>query len=601
MEEKNLPLSAYLPSLWRVARIVFSLSKTAIIFKVIGALLSATLPIATAYLAGRTTTALAEIVTGSETAKNEALLFVAATTGVSLVWAAWGSVNRYVGHLVSKKIENTVEDLLLNKFLELDFWRYDDKETSELQNRAERFSRFFTYIFDSLFTTVGNILSLVAASVALFATLPVVGVVVVIAMIPAAFIETRLVKIRVQRWNEMTDLRRMKNSIHWLLSGASSIAETRIYGLIPYFRGERDRLRSEEQSAETVIERRVIGWDLLADVVQNLARFFAFMWVILAIARQAQPIGQFVFVQSLVSQTLGAANGIVSALGRISEDLAYLKDYDEFINLPARQNGKREMPPGTPTLELSRVRFAYPGSEAHVLDDVSVSIPPGTHLAIVGENGAGKSTLVKLILGLYRPTAGTVEVDGINLEEYNIDQWHNKIGILFQNFKEYTFTSVRNNVWFGRIGKENSPRAIKAALKRARLIEFIERLPKKEETITSTRHADKGEGTELSGGQWQRLAIARNFFREADILILDEPTSAVDAKAEAEIFDEIDRETKGKTVIIISHRFSTVRKADRIVVLDEGRIVEQGTHEELMSEKGLYKEMFDLQAKEYIS
>ncbi len=597
--QKKASFVTYLPSLWRVLTVVFSLSRSAIIFKLFGAVLDAALPIATAFLAGLTTTKLVEAFAGSLIAREEIVYLLAATTAVSLTWALWRSINGYIDQNIRFRINAAVSDIMYEKFLSVDFWRYDDKHTNDLKERAERFSRFFGRVFNDIFSSISSLFSFGAAAVALGYVSPLITAGIIVAMIPAALIQIKITRLQLTHWNENIETRRRQYAVEGFLTDANSIVETRIYGLVKHLMQERDQLRAKDEGARILHERRYIRWRFAGDLLENVASFGALFWIVISIANRAQPVGQFIYVQTLVTRIIDSINRIIRQVADFDEDLAYLKDYDEFIRLPRAAHGTASLPEQLPAIELKNVSFAYPNTSNEVLHDITFSIPPGSHVAIVGENGAGKSTLIKILLGMYAPTQGSIEVAGRNLAEFELAGWHDKIGILFQDFNMFTFASVRDNVWYGRIEKDPSPKNVHEALKRAHAYGFVQKLRKREETITSTVYDD--EGAKLSGGQWQRLAIARNLFRGSQILILDEPTSAIDAKAEAEIFEEINKEMKGKTVIIVSHRFSTVRKADTIVVLAGGSVVESGTHTELMKKEGLYKEMFDLQAKEYIS
>ena len=230
--------------------------------------------------------------------------------------------------------------------------------------------------------------------------------------------------------------------------------------------------------------------------------------------------------------------------------------------------------------------------------DVSFTLNPGDSLAIVGENGAGKTTLIKLMIGAYQPTKGTILIDGQPLERINRESYLAQIGALFQDFSRYEFATLGENVWFGDVERPYSRRDIEAALKDAGLESLVNEYKEGLNTILS-KDIDSKNAVNLSGGQWQRLGIARAFFRSPNVLILDEPTASVDAVSEYEIFKNIIKKQENKTTVIISHRFSTVRKAERIIVLDHGKIVESGTHDELIAKNGIYKEMFELQAEGY--
>ncbi len=247
-------------------------------------------------------------------------------------------------------------------------------------------------------------------------------------------------------------------------------------------------------------------------------------------------------------------------------------------------------------IELRNVSFKYPESERYVLKNVSFVIPARKKIAFVGENGAGKTTLVKLILGLYDPTEGEILLDGYPLHEYNREDLWRHMSVIFQDFGQYELT-IRENIGFGYIEKIEDIDYIRAAAEKAGIRELIERLPKGYESYLGRYFEDP---VDLSGGEWQKIALARLFMSDSDVLILDEPTASLDVRSEYQFYKRVDELTRGKTVILISHRFSTVRMADEILVIKDGRIVESGSHEELMAMKGLYAEMFNMQASRYV-
>lgn len=249
-----------------------------------------------------------------------------------------------------------------------------------------------------------------------------------------------------------------------------------------------------------------------------------------------------------------------------------------------------------PVIEIKNLFFTYPNGEIPVIRDLNLIFKPGEKVAIVGENGAGKTTLVKLLIRIYRPQLGEVTLNDINVNELKKDSLYKKFGVLFQDFNSYGNLTVAENVHIGNSSKRQEKDLIEKALVKADAMDFVKKYPNYLEQVLSERY--KG-GIRPSGGQWQKIAIARLFYRNAPILILDEPTASIDAISESKIFDNVYKFMKGKTVIIISHRFSTVRNADRILVLDKGRIIEEGTHEELMKKDGKYAHAFRLQAKGY--
>lgn len=311
-------------------------------------------------------------------------------------------------------------------------------------------------------------------------------------------------------------------------------------------------------------------------------------------------IGQFTLYFQQTLNLAKSAEGILDHYSSMSMRSKYIDQYFELLEYPnsiVLPDNPISIPktPNPPILEFKNVSFRYPESKRYILKDFSLTIKSGEKVALVGENGAGKSTLIKLILRFYDPTSGEILLNGVNIKGVDLSRWYSQIGALFQDFIKYQFT-FKENVIFGDVSKRNDLLAIKNAIQKAGADSYLKDLPNGIDQMVGKTFEN---GVDLSGGQWQKLALARAFFRDAPILILDEPTSAIDAKAEYEIFQKVDELQKDKTVVIISHRFSTVRNADRILVLEGGKIVEEGNHKELMKKSGLYAELFELQAQGY--
>ena len=356
-------------------------------------------------------------------------------------------------------------------------------------------------------------------------------------------------------------------------------------------------MRDKDEKTRIEFERSYIGKKLGADVLQAGAEVTALVWTTLQIIERSQPIGQFIYVQQIVSRALAGANSLVSTISSIDEDIANLYEYQEFMELPVSRPNSKSLKNTPSEISINNVSFGYPASEVAVLKDISMTIKAGQHVAIVGENGAGKSTFIKILTGLYEPTTGSVDLDGNSLSKINLASWHKHLSVLQQDFIQYGFATARENVWYGDTMKPFDSKRYEKAMAQAEAKEFIEKLPKGADSYIHQWMEDSegNAGTDLSGGQWQRLALARNFYRDAPIIILDEPTSAIDALAETRIFEHLF--ASNKTVITISHRLTTIEKADTIFMLKDGRLIEQGTFNELVKLDGEFVHMFKSQLR----
>jgi len=582
----------------RVAAITYRASPLAVFVKGAGTLITSILPIVTTYFAALTTTALASAYAGDAEAGTKAIEYVLITAGLGVALTAWGSIEQYINQFVRYKIDAAISDQLYEQFLTLDFWRYDDKETADLFDKSRQFAQFFAYVFDKLASIFTSFVSLVAGLVALLFVSWWLGLILLAAVIPGVIIQFRLSRKQVEHWNSNVETRRSKDMIEWNMFQVSAIAELRLYGMVRHLLNLRMKLRDKDEKVRIEFERKYIGQQLGADVLEAAAEVVALIYITLQIIAHVQPVGQLLYVQQIVSRALGGARSFVSQLSSIDEDIANLFDYNEFMKLPTSKMGTKRLRKLPTSIRFENVSFHYPNNEQTVLDDVSLTITQGQHVAIVGENGAGKSTFVKLLLGLYKPTSGTVYVDDTNLAHVSTDDWHKYLGVLTQDSNRYSFATARDNILLGDVMHPVSNERFEAALDAAEARTFLEKLPKGLDNYVNQwiEHDDGTPGVDLSGGQWQRLALARNFYRNSPIIILDEPTSAIDALAESRIFERLLKK-EDKTIITISHRVTTIEKADIIYMFEDGKIVEQGTHKELVAKNGQYVRMFKSQLR----
>ena len=394
-------------------------------------------------------------------------------------------------------------------------------------------------------------------------------------------------------WRKNTNIRRRMWWIEYAISKPEDIAELRLYGVIKHLLAERAALRDKDQLQMIKYERNFMTKRFGGEVLQAAAEVVALVWVTLEIIAHRQPIGQFVLVQQMVSRILSSVDSLISTYNSIDEEVVNMVDYQQFMDLPIAVTKPGLSVNMNKLIKVNNVNFHYPGSKTMVIKGLSLEIKHGQHVAIVGENGAGKTTLVKLLTGLYQPTGGKILIDGQNLSEVDAAAWHRQLAVLSQSFIHYYFATAYENVWYGDVSRELDLKRLAVALKQAEADDFVKKLPKGGDSYVDKWMTDDSDdkGVDLSGGQWQRLALARNFYRDAPIVILDEPTSAVDAAAEARIFRHLFKQ-KDKTIIAISHRLSTVKKADVIYFMKDGRIVEQGSCSELIAKRGEFYEMF---------
>lgn len=383
----------------------------------------------------------------------------------------------------------------------------------------------------------------------------------------------------------------------WVLSGPNSILETRV------FQSQNTILRKMRETQEDLYILNKKPLDnykkvmIIAPIVESIAVFGVLYLYLPQTLSGALTVGSLTFLIS----SLDALRSIVAwfsvNIGQLYQQNLFIEPYFELMNLPKLIKEKQHptiiSKITSPRIEFKNVSFTYPGGK-EVLKNVSFVIEPKENVALVGNNGAGKTTIIKLLCRFYDVTSGEILINGVNIKDMQLSNWYAHLGTLFQDFMKYQFT-IRENIMMGKPGLEDKERMITAA-KKAGASEFIEEFPNKYEQMLGKQFED---GEELSGGQWQKLAIARGFYQQAPVLIMDEPTSAIDSEAEFEIFNNLEKEYKDKTLILVSHRFSTVRNAQKIIVIHEGKLIEQGTHHQLLAKGSKYKKMFTTQALGY--
>lgn len=538
--------------------------------------------------------------TGTDADQWRALQFVLLEGGLVIVQAA---AQRGIGvcqSLLRAQLGNRVNALILEKALTLDLTHFEDSEFYDKMTRARReaSSRPLSLVMRT-FGLVQNGISLVTYGALLLGFSPLAVLVLAIAALPAFAAETRYSgeAFRLFRWR--TPETRQQMYLETVLAREDYAKEVKLFGLggtlLDRYQDIFRRLYAEDRSLTL---RRGL-WGYLLGLLSTAAFYGAYLWIAIATIRGQITIGDMTMYVLVFKQGQSALSASLTAIGGMYEDNLYLSNLYEFLEAEV------EAPSGTATegtkpgdgVRFEGVSFTYPGADSPAVRDVSFHLPPGRKLALVGENGSGKTTLIKLLTRLYTPSAGRITLDGLDLEDWHPEALRQRIAVIFQDFVRYQFI-VGENIGVGDIRRLEDEEAWRTAAEGGMAAPFIDVLP--EGYRTQLGRWFRG-GRELSGGQWQKVALSRAFLRkDADVIVLDEPTAAMDAAAEAQVFERFREITADQMAIFISHRFSTVRMADTIIVLDAGRIVEEGSHEELMALGGIYGRLFTLQAQGYL-
>lgn len=492
-----------------------------------------------------------------------------------------------------------VNVLIIEKALTLDLSQFEDSEFYDKMTNARReaSSRPLSLV-NRTFGLVQNALSLLTYGALLINFSLWAVVVLILAAIPAFVAETRFAgqAFRLFRWRAPET--RQQRYLETLVAREDFAKEVKLYQLgemlLGRYRNLFDQLYGEDR--DLTIKRGF--WSYLLGLLSTATFYIAYAWIVVETVVGRITLGDMTMYLTVFRQGQTTFSSALTSIGGMYEDNLYLSNLYEFLEeeVPKRYGRAIEGTNPQDGIRFENVSFTYPGSTKPALKDISLHLKPGEKLAIVGENGSGKTTLIKLLTRLYTPESGRILLDGLNLEEWDLDALRQRIGVIFQNFVRYQFT-VGENIGVGDVEKLEDEKAWEIAAEKGMAQPFIERLP---DGFTTQLGRWFKSGQELSGGQWQKIALSRAFMRKsADILVLDEPTSAIDSQAEYEIFDRFRNLTEDKMVFLISHRFSTVRMADKIVVIEQGEVLETGTHEELLKANGRYATLFSLQAQGY--
>ncbi|MBW1701968.1 MAG: ABC transporter ATP-binding protein [Deltaproteobacteria bacterium] len=527
-------------------------------------------------------------------------LLIGIAAAVALLNLLFQLIAGLVREAQSLNVTDHMYDILHAKSVEVDLEYYENPTYFDTLHRAQQEGPYRpTHILDGLVGLGRSGISMLAMVGLLFSFHWAVAVILFMAAIPGIFVRLRY-SGKMYRWErERTPVERRTSYFNWILTGDTHAKEIRLFDLGNLFIRRFSDLRKKLRHERLKITRKRSVADLAAQTGGMLAVFCSFAFIAYRTVQGAITLGDMVMYYQAFQRGLGYLREFLGGLAALYEDNLFLFNLYEFLDLKPKvkeplhpQLVPRPMHKG---IVFDHVGFKYPTGNRDVLKDISMSIDSGEVVALVGENGSGKTTLIKLLCRLYDPLDGAITLDGIDLREFETTALRREISVIFQDYAHYHLTA-RENIWFGNIALPPEHKRVNEAADYSGADEVITCLPKGYETILGKWFE---EGEELSIGEWQKVALARAFLRDAQIIVLDEPTSAMDAKSEYEVFRRFRQLLDGRSAVLISHRFSTVRMADRIYMLEHGRIIESGTHEQLVKTGGKYSRLFEKQARYY--
>jgi ATP-binding cassette, subfamily B, bacterial len=523
---------------------------------------------------------------------------VAAEFGLAVFGSLIGRAAGYFDALLADRFTRHVSIRVMEHASRLDLASFEDPVFYDKLERARVQATDRIAMVQALGTIAQQVIIAVSLSAGIVWFSPWLLAILVAAVVPAFLGESHFAFEGYSLNIRQTPVRRQLDYLRTVGASKESAKELKLFDLSGFLSGEYARLSNELYDQNVHLARRRLWAGAFLSLLSTAAYYGAYAYVIYRTVTGTLSWGSLQFLAGALAGASSNIQSIFSTFSSIADQSLFLTDLVEFLRVgPKIQSKPNALPAPRPIRDgfrFERVSFSYPGAARRVLDRLDLEIAAGERIALIGENGQGKTTIVKLLTRLYDPTEGRILLDGADLRDYSIEDLHSQVGVIFQDFVRYEM-SARQNIATGRV-EAAGDFAIRQAARKSLADQVLARLPNGYEQLLGRRFEG---GVDLSGGEWQRVALARAYLRDAQILILDEPTAALDARSEYEVFQRFAELTEGKMALLISHRFSTVRMADRIVVLEDGRIAEQGSHERLLALGGRYAGMFELQASSY--
>ncbi len=582
-------------------RLIWQASPRMTLANILLRIIKAGVPLATLYIGKEIIDTVIALMQGEPGAdQNYLWLLVGLELGIAVLSDLISRGITLMDSLLGDLFSNRISEDLIRHAAHLDLYQFEDPVFYDKLERARRQTTGRTILMSQVLQQCQDVISLVFLGGGLVFFSPWLILLLIVAVIPSFLGETHFNHRTYSLTRSWTPERRELDYLRFIGASDETAKEVKIFGLADFVT-ERFRELSDSyyRANRQIAVRRALVGSLLSSI-GTLSYYGAYVYIIFQTVGGLLTVGTLTFLAGSFRRMRGMLQGIMRRFSSIAKEALYLQDLFDFFALhPTIKSAPQALAVPQPIrrgFTFENVSFKYLNSERWAIRHLSFHLEAGEKLALVGENGAGKTTLVKLLARLYEPTEGRILLDGVDLRDYDLTDLRQQIGIIFQDYIRFQMTAA-DNIAIGDIGRRENLPDIQSAARKSLADAVIEDLPDRYEQVLGKRFAN---GVELSGGQWQKVALGRAYLRNAQLLILDEPTSALDARAEHEVFQRFAELIQGKSAVLISHRFSTVRMADRILFLENGRLLELGSHEELLARDGKYAELFHLQAQGYL-
>jgi len=582
-----------------VLRFVWESGRSVVILGLVARVIASLLPPALFWVSKLIIDTIFQIVTTHQPISTRLWWLVGVEFAIAVSMGLVGRLIDYLDALLSGKYTNHVSVRVMEHAASLDLLAYEDPVFYDRLERARVQATDRLFMIQAIGRLIQQVITTITLSISIMVFSPWLLLLLIVGVIPAFIGETHFAFLGYAKNFRQTPIRRQLDYLRVLGGSKEAAKELKLFGLRNFltgrFKGLSDQVYEEDIS---LARRKVIAGSALS-AIGTAGYYTAYVYAVWRTVTGVFSFGTLTLLANAIREASSNLQQTFSTLSTIADQALFLTDLIAFFEMqPSIRSKPNALPAPRPIrrgFEFQNVSFRYPGSSRLVLNGLDFHLPPGERVALIGENGEGKTTIVKLLTRLYDPVEGRVLLDGTDLREYDLEDLYREIGVIFQDFMRYEMTA-RENIAVGRIEQVHDLDSLQRSAQKSMADEVVAKLPAGYGQMLGRRFDG---GVDLSGGEWQKVALARAYLRDAQVLILDEPTSALDARSEYEVFQRFAELTAGKMALFISHRFSTVRMADRIVVLEKGRIAEEGNHDALTSLGGRYAEMFELQAASY--